>query len=814
MNNDKKRLFWLLIVLLSLIRFLISYRLPNFYLASFNYDDFLMVSRLANFIDGGIELYSDYTLIKGIIYPIVLFISYTLKVSYSVMFTIIYILSSLVFTLSMKKITNSKMVLLLVYIVLLFNPVSYSSELFQRLYRNTLSIPLLLLFLSGVINIMYSKKNNIFNYIYLGVITSIMYLTREDNIWTMLVLIILIIYKNYKKIKLKNVLVTLVPIFILTINLNVVSYINYKKYNIYTYNELSESNFKDAYIKILQIKDDKKINRVSIPKTTLYKLSEVSEVFNLTKRDIDNRYAERQDNNEIHNGNMVWYLRKWIYNKNRFKSGKESEEYYKKLSNELDQLFKSGKLKKEFTIPSVFIATPTTSDIKPFIGNVAKTIIYTSTYKNVKTYKNLDGFGYDNNVKAYYKYYYDRYNTENIINNNPLGIEIIRNIYKYFVIVFSFISIGIYLKNINKKDKLNLLINIILLIYIVIIYGVAYTNTTSYNAIRYLYLGNIYILQTIFILLNLYRLYLNKNKKEEIEELEISNIKINTKRVSVIIPAYNEEGVIGNTIDEIEGLLKKNKIKYEIIVINDGSIDNTYKVALNKKVIVLNNPENMGYGYSLKRGIECASNETIIITDGDSTYPFIYVPKMLEKKEKGYDLVVGRRTGKYYKESIHKSILRGILKKLVEFVSGRKVEDINSGLRIFDKSTVIKFFPRLCNTFSFTTSQTLAYLMNSKTVGYIDITYNKRYGKSKVRLFKDSLKSLRYILEACIYYNPLRIFILLSITCIILSIVGFIFSHFLNIHAGYILGIGGLLVSIIVFSIGLLAVLLKQIMDK
>ena len=94
------------------------------------------------------------------------------------------------------------------------------------------------------------------------------------------------------------------------------------------------------------------------------------------------------------------------------------------------------------------------------------------------------------------------------------------------------------------------------------------------------------------------------------------------------------------------------------------------------------------------------------------------------------------------------------------------------------------------------------------------VSYNKRCGKSKVRLFKDSLKSLRYILEACIYYNPLKIFSLLSIICIILSIIGFIFSHFLNIHAGCILGIGGLLVSVIIFSVGLLAVLLKQIMDK
>ena len=286
--------------------------------------------------------------------------------------------------------------------------------------------------------------------------------------------------------------------------------------------------------------------------------------------------------------------------------------------------------------------------------------------------------------------------------------------------------------------------------------------------------------------------------------------------ISVIIPAYNEEKSIGRTIEKIKKVMKESNIYKgsEIIVINDGSEDKTKKEALKTGAIVLDNPQNMGYGYSLKKGITKAKNETIVITDADLSYPFSEVPKMLEIKEKGFDLVVGARNGKYYRESFLKSILRKILKRFVEFVSGKKIKDINSGLRVFDKSTVIKFFPRLCDTFSFTTSQTLAYMMNNLFVCYVDIPYNKREGKSKVKLFKDSLRSMRYILESGIYYNPLKIYTLLSIICIILAMIGFVFSHFVGIKAGYILGIGGMLVSIIVFSLGLLAVLLKQIMDK
>ena len=286
--------------------------------------------------------------------------------------------------------------------------------------------------------------------------------------------------------------------------------------------------------------------------------------------------------------------------------------------------------------------------------------------------------------------------------------------------------------------------------------------------------------------------------------------------ISVVIPAYNEEKSIGNTIKEIQKVMKKNNIykNSEIIVVNDGSTDNTAKEAEKFGAIVINNPSNQGYGFSLKRGIKQAKNETIVITDADLTYPFASVPEMLKIKEKGFDLVVGARTGKYYRQSIFKSFLRRMMKFLVEFVSGKKIKDINSGLRVFDKSLVMKYFPRLCDTFSFTTSQTLAYLMNNHFVYYLDIPYKKRVGKSKIKLFRDTLKSLKYILESCVYYNPLKIFTLLSVICVVLAIIGFIFSHFMNIHAGYILGIGGLLLSIVVFSIGLLAVILKQIMDK
>lgn len=285
--------------------------------------------------------------------------------------------------------------------------------------------------------------------------------------------------------------------------------------------------------------------------------------------------------------------------------------------------------------------------------------------------------------------------------------------------------------------------------------------------------------------------------------------------ISVVIPAFNEENAIVETIEEIKGILNQAEIEgYEIIVVDDGSSDQTYERAIGTGVIVKRHPHNVGYGSALKTGIREARFNTIVITDADRTYPFDKVPELIEFKTQGYDLVVGARTGKYYRESFLKSWLRKILKFIVEFTTDREVPDINSGLRVFDKDTILPLMPRLCNTYSFTTSQTLSYMMTGKFVKYIEIPYLKREGDSKVRMFRDSMRTLQFIIQASIYYNPIKIFFLFSMICVFFSLVGFLFSALLGLFSGFLLGIGGLLVALLVFSIGLLADLLRQIMDK
>ena len=247
---------------------------------------------------------------------------------------------------------------------------------------------------------------------------------------------------------------------------------------------------------------------------------------------------------------------------------------------------------------------------------------------------------------------------------------------------------------------------------------------------------------------------------------------------------------------------------------DDGSQDATAELARKAGARVIRHPHNLGYGAALKSGILQAKHDTIVITDADGTYPNDQIPVLLKEYQQGFDMVVGRRTGRYYSESILKAPLRLLLKFLVEYTTGRKVPDVNSGLRVFSKEKVLPYFNHLSNAFSFTTSMTLAYSMNSLFVSYIPIPYYNRVGKTKVHLLRDTLRTLQYIVEGITYYNPLKIFLLMSVLILAGVLVSLVLALLLRQIFFLYIGIGGILMSIQVFCLGLLAVLLRQIVIK
>jgi glycosyltransferase involved in cell wall biosynthesis len=227
--------------------------------------------------------------------------------------------------------------------------------------------------------------------------------------------------------------------------------------------------------------------------------------------------------------------------------------------------------------------------------------------------------------------------------------------------------------------------------------------------------------------------------------------------VSIVIPAFNEEGAITNGIREIRAIMEPQDYEYEIIVVDDGSKDRTAELARAEKVTVLMIPENRGYGASLKTGIRHSRFETIVITDADGTYPAHNIPDLITQLD-GYDMVVGARTGKHVDIPLVRQPAKWLLRVLASYLSGQHIPDLNSGLRVMRKDLVRRFAHLLPPGFSFTTTITLAALCSSFLVKYSPIDYHARIGKSKIRpghAFDFTLLIIRTI----VYFNPLKVFL-------------------------------------------------------
>ena len=195
----------------------------------------------------------------------------------------------------------------------------------------------------------------------------------------------------------------------------------------------------------------------------------------------------------------------------------------------------------------------------------------------------------------------------------------------------------------------------------------------------------------------------------------------------------------------------------------------------------------------------------IIIIDGDGTYPIEYLDRLIEEYNKGYDLVIGKRTGKNLNLSPFKKPMRMILKFIVEYATGTKIPDINSGFRIINKEKILKNLTHLSDAFSFTTSMTMTFTYSKYSISYVDILYELRSknSPSKVRLLKDSLRTLQYIIKIVLFFDKIKLFVLISFVLILLSIVLFLIS-LLNISF-MLPGFLTFLTSILIFSIGMLS---------
>jgi glycosyltransferase involved in cell wall biosynthesis len=230
--------------------------------------------------------------------------------------------------------------------------------------------------------------------------------------------------------------------------------------------------------------------------------------------------------------------------------------------------------------------------------------------------------------------------------------------------------------------------------------------------------------------------------------------------LSIIIPAFNEANAIGDVIQDIN---RDYQSDYEIIVVDDGSTDNTGHIAEENGAVVYYHPNNWGYGAALKTGIRNANYQFILITDADGTYPSKVIPDLVNiTLENNNDMTVGARVGQDVSIPMLRRPAKWFISKLAQYVASRPILDVNSGLRIFKREIVLRFFNALPDGFSFTTTITLGMLINNYKIGYLPINYRPRIGRSKIRPLRDTINFVGLIFRIALYFAPLKFFVPLS----------------------------------------------------
>ncbi len=245
---------------------------------------------------------------------------------------------------------------------------------------------------------------------------------------------------------------------------------------------------------------------------------------------------------------------------------------------------------------------------------------------------------------------------------------------------------------------------------------------------------------------------------------------------SLIVPVFNEERCLEHLKEDVFYILDKHKNVSEVIIVNDGSTDNTIEMLQNffssESVIkIISHKKNKGYGAALKTGIFKCSQGNVIILDADGTYPAKQLSRLMEVYEQKEDLmVVGARSGKHVKIPMIRRPAKWFIKKLAEFLVNEEINDLNSGLRIINKKMVHLFKGILPDGFSFTTTITLAMLASKYSIAYVNIDYFKRIGKSKISPLRDFLNFIQLVIRTIIYFNPLKVFLPLSFMFVIVAV--------------------------------------------
>jgi len=221
--------------------------------------------------------------------------------------------------------------------------------------------------------------------------------------------------------------------------------------------------------------------------------------------------------------------------------------------------------------------------------------------------------------------------------------------------------------------------------------------------------------------------------------------------LTVVIPAYNESEGLRGSIEGMRDALRQLPVRYEIIVVDDGSTDDTGAIlAATEGIRALRHPTNLGYGAAIKQGIRHAAYDYILITDADDSYPPSCAGALIATMN-DHDMTIGARRLSQIANPVLWNLSKVGIQALLRLLLGAPIPDLNSGVRVFTRELAEELAPILADGFSFTTGLTIAALKAGKRVGFTPVEYRRRRGASKVRPVSFTRSFVRSLVRALRY---------------------------------------------------------------
>ena len=277
-------------------------------------------------------------------------------------------------------------------------------------------------------------------------------------------------------------------------------------------------------------------------------------------------------------------------------------------------------------------------------------------------------------------------------------------------------------------------------------------------------------------------------------------------KISIVIPAKDEARALETFLPELRRLYSE----VQILVVNDGSTDDTEEVCLANSVEVFSHVYSMGNGAAIKSGARVAKGEYFVFMDADGQHKPEDIKRLLEKCDQGFDMVVGARSTSS-QASVGRLCANAFYNWFASRMVGQKVEDLTSGFRVVRAKYFRKFLYLLPNGFSYPTTCTMAFFRSGYSVGYVPIEANKRIGKSHIKLVKDGVRFLLILFKIGTLYSPLKIFFPLSVMSFLTGIFYYLYTY---ITMGRFTNMSALMftTAVIIFLMGLVSEQITSLM--